>query len=267
VADIAEIARLVTDCTRYWKETGVPKKAIDEMHVELTEHLTQAVSEGRDARTVVGPNVADFAEAWASEYRQRPAGASWEDTTSGRTEKRRTDRKATWAYGIGILSLTIGAIVGSGLAGGGSEVENIEFWGWFWTIAAIGLGVGEIFTAGFFMFPFAVGAAAAAVLAWIGINVTTQWLVFFGVSLIALAYLRRFVTSNTDQPKVGAFRLDGARGTVISEITAGTAKGMVRVESEEWRAETVDGGSLPVGTPIRVEEVRGSRLIVTPIED
>lgn len=267
MADMGEIARLVADCASYWRETGVPRRAIEEMRTELTEHLTQTAAEGRDAHSVIGADPAEFAEAWAAEFRQRPQDADWNQVAGGKADRRRANRRATTVYGVGIVALISGAIVGSGMAGGGRQVEDMAFWGWFWTASAIVLGVGEIFTAGFFMFPFAVGATAAAILAWMDIDLITQWLVFFGVSLISLVYLRRFVKSDSDQPKVGAFRLDGAIGVVIIDIESGIGKGMAKIESEEWRAQSKDGRSIPAGTPVRVEEVRGSRLIVTPVED
>jgi inner membrane protein len=38
--------------------------------------------------------------------------------------------------------------------------------------------------------------------------------------------------------------------------------GLVRIEREEWRAESVDGAAIPVGAAIRVVRVDGTRLIV-----
>ena len=64
-----------------------------------------------------------------------------------------------------------------------------EVWRWLWTIFAIVMGIGEIFTAGFFLLPFAVGAAAAAILAWFNAAILAQWLVFFGVSIFSFAFL------------------------------------------------------------------------------
>ncbi|HEY5685891.1 MAG TPA: NfeD family protein [Acidimicrobiia bacterium] len=267
MAESAEIARIVADCQRYWQATGVPRRAIAEMQVELERHLRDASTDGRSPTDVVGYDLADFAESWASEYRERPpAPSAWEDVTSGRAARRRANRRALLTYTAGALLLALGTVVGTGLAGGGERVDN-EIWRWFWTIFAVGFGMGEIFTAGFFLFPFAVGAAVAAVLAWIGVNVVAQWLVFTGVSIIALVYLRRYATvSDAEQPRVGAYRLTDATGVVLVDIDAGTSSGMVRIESEEWRASSESGESIPAGTRITVTEVRGSRLIVRPAE-
>ena len=143
-----------------------------------------------------------------------------------------------------------------------------EVWRWVWTLFAIGFGIGEIFTAGFFLLPFSIGAAAAAVLAWLTVGLAAQWFVFFGVSLISFAYLRRFIADQDEmpQPAVGANRWVGLRGMVLQDIDPDEAVGIVRVESEEWRATTEDGSTIPAGTHIRVVAMRGARMVVEPTE-
>jgi membrane protein implicated in regulation of membrane protease activity len=165
-------------------------------------------------------------------------------------------------YGTGIVALLIAAaFVGKG----GSEVEN-EVWQWLWTVFALVMGIGEIFTAGFFLLPFAVGAATAAILAWISAPVIAQWLVFFGVSLFSMAYLRRFIDRQDegDQPVLGANRWVTRPGVVLEDIDPDTGSGMVRVDTEEWRATSPQ--PISKGTRIIVVEVSGTRLLVEPIE-
>jgi membrane protein implicated in regulation of membrane protease activity len=141
-----------------------------------------------------------------------------------------------------------------------------EVWRWLWTIFAVVMAIGEIFTAGFFLLPFAIGAGAAAILAWAGSPLLAQWLVFFGVSLFSLAYLRRFINRQDegDQPRIGANRWIGLKGVVIEDIDPVHGKGMVRVSTEEWRA--VAPHPIQAGEKIVVTEVRGARLVVEPVE-
>ncbi len=73
-----------------------------------------------------------------------------------------------------------------------------EMWRWFWTGLAVILSVAEIFTAGFFMLPFGIGAGAAAVLAWVGAHVLVQWLAFLVISVASLVGLQRFVRRQDD---------------------------------------------------------------------
>ena len=142
---------------------------------------------------------------------------------------------------------------------------GIEIWRWLWTGLAVAMLVGEIFSAGFFLLPFGIGAVAAALLAWFGVAVLAQWLVFFGVSLLALAYLRKFVSrqDDADLPKVGPNRLIDAQALVVERIDPISHTGMVRVEGETWRATTA-GEVVELGTQVMVKEVRGTRLVVVP---
>jgi len=145
-------------------------------------------------------------------------------------------------------------------------VDN-EFWRWAWTIFAIVMGIGEIFTLGFFLLPFAIGAAAAAILAWFDAAVVAQWLVFFGVSIFSLAYLRRFIgrQDEGEQPRVGANRWVGSEGLVLQDIDPHTGAGMVRILHEEWRATAL--APIEVGARVVVTEIKGARLIVEQLEN
>ena len=141
-----------------------------------------------------------------------------------------------------------------------------EAWLWFWVGAAAFLAVAEIFTAGFFMLPFAVGAAAAAALAYADAGEIPQLVTFLVVSVVALLVLRRFVNKGDEkQHPVGANRFVGQRAVVIADIDPGGALGKVRLDSEVWRA-TSDSGPIAEGTKVAVVEVRGTRLVVAPLD-
>lgn len=260
-----ETTRIVDDCVRYWTETRVPRGAVAEMRLELTNHLAQAEAEGRSAAQVVGTEPAEFAEMWAAEHRRSRVGSpTWEDVISGKSSRDRSRRREFIAYGAGIVALTAAVAV----AWKGANVEEQELWRWLWTGLAVVMGIGEIFTAGFFLLPFAVGAACAAVLAWIGVGLLAQWLVFFGVSVVALAYLRRYIDRQDEgeQPRVGANRWVGGEGIVLEEIDPDTAGGMVRVASEEWRATSLHGETILAGSRVVVRQVSGARMIVEQVE-
>lgn len=261
----ADIDRLVADCARYWLETGVPRPVVDEMRIELSQHLAQAEVEGKTAVQVVGPDPAEFAETWAAEHRPSRAGTpTWEDVISGRTSRDRRKRRELMAYAAGTVAL----VVAVATAGKGANVEDQEVWRWLWTGLAVVMGIGEMFTAGFFLLPFAIGAGCAAVLAWVGVGLLPQWLVFFGVSAVALAYLRRYIERQDEgeQPRVGANRWVGAEGVVLEEIDPHSGSGMVRVLSEEWRATSRHGGTILAGARIVVREVSGARVVVEEVE-
>jgi membrane protein implicated in regulation of membrane protease activity len=147
-------------------------------------------------------------------------------------------------------------------------VDDPDIWLWIWIGGAATFGVAELISAGaFFMLPFAVGALAAAALAFVGAPLLAQWIVFVAVSVALVAALRPLAARIArDHPAegIGAKRLIGQQGTVLTEIPAGIQElGMVRIHREEWRAETVDGSALAPGREVRVVEQRGTRVVVT----
>lgn len=263
--DTADTTRLIADCEKYWRSTGVPRREVASMREELRQHLDEALAEGRSVNDVVGASPAAFAESWAAERRETDTDQAWNLITNGEGEVDPERRFAMVSYVLGGIAIVGGVITGS-LIKGDTSVDD-DIWRWVWTAFAVGFGIGEIFTAAFFLLPFAIGAAAAAVLAWFGIGLIAQWFVFFGVSLIAFAYLRRFIVAQDalEQPRVGANRWIGMEGIVLQDIDNDEAVGMVRVESEEWRAISEDGNVITAGTRIRVIDVRGARLVVTPV--
>lgn len=141
-------------------------------------------------------------------------------------------------------------------------------WFWIWAVAAVVLTVAEIFTAGFFMLPFGIGAAVAAVLALTGQSLMWQWVAFIGVSLIALFSMRPLAAKLTHEPpqKVAADRSIGKEALVIERLDDNQHAGRVRVEREEWRAEAPGFEPLEVGTRVIVERIDGTRLIVRPVD-
>ncbi len=254
---------LLGEIERYWRETGVPKSAVPEMRLELEQHLSEATAEGHTVEDVIGPDPAAFAESWAAAFRKRRSStATWHEVQTGTADRIRKNRRDLTLFGIG----TVAVVAAVAVAGqGGNEVDN-EAWRWLWTIFAIVMSIGEIFTAGFFLLPFAIGAGAAAVLAWVGAGVLAQWLVFFGLSVFSLAYLRRFISRQDEgeQPKVGANRWIGEVGVVLEDIDPVTDAGMARILREEWRATALQ--PIPKGARIVVIDIQGARLTVERLD-
>lgn len=143
-------------------------------------------------------------------------------------------------------------------------------WAAVWLAAAAVFGIGEILIAGsFFLAPFAVGALAAAVASLTG-SVLLSFVAFLVVSTGAFLGMRplarRLDANAPDVAGIGANRLVGVEGILLTPIpgTPGDA-GMVRVGTEEWRADTRPGVGLAAGTKVRIIEVQGTRLLVEPI--
>lgn len=145
-------------------------------------------------------------------------------------------------------------------------MDGVEIWFWVWVLLAATLMIGEIFTAGFFLLPFGIGAAVAALLEFLGVSVGWQWAAFAFVSAAMLVLLRRYADRLTFEPpmRTGVDRLVGKTGTVIEELVNDSPMGMVRIEREEWRADSPGHDNLPIGTRVVVDRVDGTHLIVHP---
>jgi membrane protein implicated in regulation of membrane protease activity len=145
-------------------------------------------------------------------------------------------------------------------------MESPDEWRWVWIIATAVFAVGEMATPGsFFLAPFAIGAFVAAILAFADVSVTIEWAVFLIVSIAALAALRpvaRRLDLNAVDHGVGSRRLVGTRATVLKAIPGDDELGLVRLDREEWRAQSTDGTPIPVGATVRVADVQGTRVLV-----
>jgi membrane protein implicated in regulation of membrane protease activity len=141
---------------------------------------------------------------------------------------------------------------------------DTEWWRWVWLGVAAVFGTGEIFTAGFFLLPFAVGAIVAFVLAWFEVEPAIVLTVFLVVSVLTLVVIQRLVRKGDEhQHPVGANRFVGREVLVLERIDRLAGSGRVRLDTEIWRA-TTDGAPIDEGAEVRVVEVRGTRLVVTP---
>lgn len=260
VSDRPSINKIISDCERYWLETRVPRSVSNAMKLELESHLYEAAAAGKDPATVVGMDLAAFAESWAAEYRSPAAAETWQ-----RIQRRESQTRSRL---LGAALTTVGlATIAAGFMTKEETVDDIEFWLWLWVGAAVVLGIGEMMTAGFFLLPFAIAAVVSAILALLGVHPIIQLLSFAVFSVIALVAIRRFAKKDEDvMHPVGAKRYVDAKGTVTEPIDRNSGTGRVRVETEQWRATTDLNDIIDVGTPVTVVDVRGARLVVEPTE-
>ncbi|MCJ7581994.1 MAG: NfeD family protein [Candidatus Aminicenantes bacterium] len=139
----------------------------------------------------------------------------------------------------------------------------IKIW-YIWMIIAALFVVGEIFTAGFFLLWFGIGAAVAGVLALLGLGFGWQLAAFVLVSGVLFVVSRRFAEKFTKKqpPGIGADRVIGKEGMVLEEIDNANNKGRVRLKKEEWRADSDTGEIIPLGNQVEVIRMDGTRLVV-----
>jgi membrane protein implicated in regulation of membrane protease activity len=149
-------------------------------------------------------------------------------------------------------------------------MDSPEDWRWVWIVATAVFAIGELTSPGsFFMLPFAIGAFVATVLAFLEVDIVIEWLVFVGVSLAVLVALRPLahrLNRSVDDTGIGSRRLLGHTAVVLRDIPAGGDVGLVRVDREEWRAQSTDGSAIRTGTAVRVADVQGTRVIVAAVD-
>ena len=152
------------------------------------------------------------------------------------------------------------------------DLSSPDTWRWIWLAAAVVFTVGEIAVAGsFFLMPFGAGALAGAAVSFLGGAVGLGWLAFVVVSAVCSAWmwpLGRRLDRNTPHAPVGATRWVGRQGYVLQDIPAepgGT--GLIRLDREEWRAESLVPQRIRAGSTVLVSRVDGTRLIVMPVSE
>ncbi len=136
-----------------------------------------------------------------------------------------------------------------------------------WLILAVIFGVGEIATLGFFLAPFAGGAAVAAVVSAIGVPFVGSLAVFLVVSVILLAALRPLARSHRRMPpslRTGTAALVGKSATVVERIANNEGVGCVKIDGDVWTARAyMEEETYEPGTRVQVVEIRGATALVT----
>jgi inner membrane protein len=143
---------------------------------------------------------------------------------------------------------------------------HIEMW-WIWIAMAAILLIAEIFTAGFFLIWFSIGAAGAGILAMLGVGRPAQLIVFILLSGILFVFGRRFADRVTAKqpPGIGADRFIGKNGYVIEEIDNITGKGRIKAGPDEWIAMSENGEKIGINTIVEIMRVDGTKAIVKSV--
>jgi membrane protein implicated in regulation of membrane protease activity len=136
-----------------------------------------------------------------------------------------------------------------------------------WLLAACLLGVGEMHQGGFYLAPFALGAAVAALLGILGVSVGLSAIAFLVSSGIVFATLRPVARRHRRLPpsiRTGAAALIGRRAMVLERIANDEGVGCVRIDGGEvWTARSYDEDEvIDVGERVEVVEIRGATALV-----
>jgi membrane protein implicated in regulation of membrane protease activity len=148
-------------------------------------------------------------------------------------------------------------------------------WLWiFWVILGLVLIVAEIFTSGFVLLWFGIGALAAALLGIVGIDsLALQFLVFAIVSSALTAASRTIFVNYFSREKSGKAlksgvdSLPGKIGTVVSSSRGALQEGAVKVFGSTWTAYPAPGEPpLEAGERVCVESIEGASIYVKRVD-
>lgn len=138
--------------------------------------------------------------------------------------------------------------------------------GWvIWTIVAVLLLVGEIFTPGLFVLgPVALAAVAAGIASLLGVGATAQVIVFIAASIASVALIRPIARSHLRMPaaiRTGTAALTGTKALVLQRVDSDG--GRVKIGGEEWSARSyLEGQVFEPGTRVEVVKIEGATALV-----
>ena len=136
-----------------------------------------------------------------------------------------------------------------------------------WLIVAVVFAVAEIVNLSFYLFPFAIGAAGAAVVGT-GRRARrrSRWIVFAVLTGVSFTVVRPIARRHINMPpqlRTGTAALIGRTAIVIERIVNDEAVGQVRIDGEVWTARAYDEDKvLEPGTRVHVMEIRGATALV-----
>jgi membrane protein implicated in regulation of membrane protease activity len=140
--------------------------------------------------------------------------------------------------------------------------------GWLlWVVVMGATGIGEMLTAGFFLAPFAIGGALAAIVDAAGAPELAAWIVFVLASVGTLGLVRPIALRHMHVPpaiRTGAAALVGKRALVLERIANHEGVGCVKIEGEVWTARSLDDDQvIEPGTVVDVVQIKGATALVT----
>jgi membrane protein implicated in regulation of membrane protease activity len=143
----------------------------------------------------------------------------------------------------------------------------------FWAILGAVLVVAEIFTTGFVLLWFGIGALAAGLASLLGVHsIIAQFLIFAVVSIGLTAASRTIFVNYFSREKTGGDlksgveSLPGKIGTVVTSSRGAMHEGAVKVFGSTWTAYPDDGEEpLDAGDRVEVTKVQGASIYVRRI--
>ena len=137
-----------------------------------------------------------------------------------------------------------------------------------WAIVAGIFMIAEIFTTGFLVFWFGLSALIVMILSFFIQDIVILTTIFLILSVILIFATRPLVNRflKTDSVNTNAFSIIGKHGLVTKEIDSIHGKGLIKINSETWSAEDINGNVIPKGAEIVVVKISGVKAIVSLVK-
>jgi membrane protein implicated in regulation of membrane protease activity len=136
-----------------------------------------------------------------------------------------------------------------------------------WLIVAVVLAVAEVLNLSFYLFPFAIGAAGAAVVDLVGGGAAITWATFAVLTAVSFTVVRPIARRHINMPpqlRTGTAALVGRTAIVVERIDNDEGVGRVRLDGEVWTARCYDEDCvIEPGTRVHVMEIRGATALVS----
>lgn len=168
--------------------------------------------------------------------------------------------KNKWlAAGVLLGVAALAAVIGLFLKGGNSDMATT-----IWIAAIIVFGVVEAATAGLTSIWFVLGSVAALIAAVCGGPLWLQLVLFFTVSVAALAVTRPLVTKlmKKDIKPTNADRVLGGVARVTERIDNDVPTGAVYIDGKTWTARSAGGSAIEKDEMVRILRMEGVKLYV-----
>lgn len=146
-----------------------------------------------------------------------------------------------------------------------TELAGIVFEGWhIWLIAGIALICLEIFAPGFVLGCIAIGCVGGLLADLFGAGLAVQLISASVVALIAFLTIRPLVlkTMHKDSVLTNVDSLSGRMGKVTMAFDPSTKLGRVKIDGDDWRAQSLGEEKLTVGTMVEIVRVESNTLII-----
>lgn len=132
-----------------------------------------------------------------------------------------------------------------------------------WIIVTMLCLIIELSSGDFFLTCFAIGALCSVISSFIGFPFWLQLLVFVVCSVLCILSIRPSLLRklhNRNECLCNADALIGRQGKVIESIVPGEY-GYVKIDGDEWKAQSADGSPINVGNIVRV--ISRESIIIT----